>query len=100
MNWFLMSLLIVVNHKSPLFLMVLSQQLITSSNLQEPDGYAVALCVMPALPRRTITAHSTVMIWSTQMDARTEQSESPMDCIRLQQEVHKVVAVNFNVEYL
>jgi len=39
-----MSSLVVVNHKSPLFLMVLSQQLITSSNLQEPDGYAVALC--------------------------------------------------------
>lgn len=88
-----MSSLVVVNHKSPLFLMVLSQQLITSSNLQEPDGYAVALCVMPAPPRRTVTAHSTGMIWSTQMDARTEQSE-------VQQEVHRVVAVNFNVEYL
>lgn len=87
MNWFLMSSL-VVNCKSLLFLVAFSQQLITSSNLQEPDGQVVALCAMPAPPRKTTTAHDTGAIWSTQMVARTEQSESPVDCIRLQQEAH------------
>lgn len=38
----------------------------------------------------------------TQLDKCTPklQNSSPIDCIRLQQEVCKLLAVNFNVKYL